>query len=343
MLKNFLDKVVSGGDLSRDDARQAMFAIMSGQATDSQIGAFLTALRIKGETSAEITGFAESLRNQAESIDCVGDMLDTCGTGGDQAGTFNVSTTVAFVLAGAGVAVAKHGNRGVSSSCGSADVLMALGVAVDLPPELVAQSIREVKIGFLYAPTFHKAMKYAAGPRRELGFRTVFNLLGPLTNPAKANRQIVGVYERSLTYKLAEALLVLGVTRAMVVHSLDGLDEISTMAATQVAEVKNGIITSYLINPADYGFPVGDKGVYQGGGPDENAAITLAILRGEQGFKRDIVLLNAAAGLVIADKVENLSDGLAMAAESIDSGAALGKLEALKTFSRKCKEGLLLS
>jgi anthranilate phosphoribosyltransferase len=343
LFKNFLDKVISGEHLSRDDARQAMLTIMSGQATEAQIGSFLTALRIKGETSDEITGFAEILRNQAETIDCVGDMLDTCGTGGDQAGTFNVSTTVAFVLAGAGVTVAKHGNRGVSSSCGSADVLMALGVAIDLPPELVAKSIRDINIGFLYAPTFHKAMKYAAGPRRELGFRTVFNLLGPLINPVKANRQIVGVYERSLTQKLAETLLLLGVARAMVVHSLDGLDEISSITPTQVSEVNNGRITSYLIDPLAYGFAVGDRTVYQGGTPAENAAISLKILRGEQGFKRDIVLINAAAGLVVADKVANLADGLVMAADSIDSGAALGKLEALKLFSQSSREGLLLS
>jgi anthranilate phosphoribosyltransferase len=343
LFHNFLATVVSGDNLSRAEAKEAMTIIMAGQATEAQIGAFLTALRIKGETSDEITGFAEILRKQAEAIDCVGDMLDTCGTGGDQAGTFNVSTTAAFVLAGAGVTVAKHGNRGVSSSCGSADVLLALGVAIDLPPDVVAQSIREINIGFLYAPTFHKAMKYAAGPRRELGFRTVFNLLGPLTNPAQANRQIVGVYERSLTQKIAQTLDSLGVTRAMVVHSLDGLDEISSITPTQVSEVNHGTITSYVIDPLAYGFPGGDKAVYQGGSPAENAVISLAILRGQPGFKRDIVLLNAAAGLVVADKVATISEGLVMAASSIDSGAALSKLEALKMFSQHYKEGFLLS
>lgn len=340
MFKDFLGRVVAGEDLSRAEAQQAMLIIMSGQASTAQIGAFLTALRMKGETSTEIAGFAETMRNQAEPLDCSGDLLDTCGTGGDQAGTFNISTTAAFVLAGAGVNVAKHGNRGVSSSCGSADVLTALGVAIDLAPAVVAQAIREVHMGFLYAPTFHKAMKYAAGPRKELGFRTVFNLLGPLTNPAKANRQILGVYDRSLTQKAAEALAVLGVRRAMVVHSHDGLDEISTQAPTQVAEVNQGAITTYVIEPAEYGFAVGGKAVYQGGTPEENAKISLAILQGQSGFKRDIVLMNAAAGLVVADKAETLADGLALAAHSIDSGAALGKLEELKAFSQKRKAGL---
>jgi anthranilate phosphoribosyltransferase len=339
MFKNFLGRVVTGEDLSRAEAQQAMLTIMSGQASTAQIGAFLAALRMKGETSTEIAGFAETMRNQAEPLDCSGDLLDTCGTGGDQAGTFNVSTTAAFVLAGAGVKVAKHGNRGVSSSCGSADVLTALGVAVDLAPAVVAQAIREVHMGFLYAPTFHKAMKYAAGPRKELGFRTVFNLLGPLTNPAQANRQILGVYDKGLTQKTAEALAALGVKRAMVVHSHDGLDEISTQAPTQVAEVNRGAITNYVIDPADYGFTVGGKDVYQGGTPEENAQISLAILQGQSGFKRDIVLLNAAAGLVVADKAESLADGLILAAHSIDSGAALGKLEELKAFSQRCQAG----
>lgn len=343
MLKDYLCQVVAGEHLSRLDAKEAMNVIMSGQANDSQIGAFLTALRMKGETSAEVTGFAETMRKHAKAINCTAvRLIDTCGTGGDRKGTFNVSTTSAFVLAGAGLTVAKHGNRGVSSSCGSADVLTELGVNVDLPPEMVTQAINNINIGFLYAPLFHTAMKHAARPRRELGFRTVFNLLGPLTNPANANCQLIGVYDGSLTDKVAEALIGLGVERAMVVHSLDGMDEISTAAPTKVAEVKDGEIVSYTIDPADYGFMAGGIGDYEGGSPADNAAIIIKILSGAQGAKRDIVILNSAAALVVGGLAENLSEGIRIAANSIDSGAALSKLEALKQFSSQCREGSLL-
>ncbi|EAX47134.1 anthranilate phosphoribosyltransferase [Thermosinus carboxydivorans Nor1] len=342
MLKEFLAQVVSGQNLGREEAKQAMHIIMSGQASEAQIGAFLTALRIKGETSDEVTGFAETMRNHAIRIQCSSkQVIDTCGTGGDKKGTFNISTTVAFVLAGAGLTVAKHGNRGVSSSCGSADVLTALGINVNLPAQAVVRALDEVKVGFLYAPLFHQAMKYAAKPRQDLGFRTVFNLLGPLTNPANATCQLVGVYERSLTEKVAEALVGLGVQRAMVVHSFDGMDEISTAAPTQIAEVNHGEIRSYVIDPLEYGFTPANSEAYQGGSPEKNAAITLAILQGQRGPKRDIVLLNAAAALMVADMAPNLKDGLAIAAASIDSGAALAKLEELKEFSQR--EELLLS
>ena len=342
MLKDFLAQVVSGQNLGREEAKQAMHIIMSGQASEAQIGAFLTALRIKGETSIEVTGFAETMRNHAIRIQCSSkQVIDTCGTGGDKKGTFNISTTVAFVLAGAGLTVAKHGNRGVSSSCGSADVLTALGVNVNLPAQAVARALDEVKVGFLYAPLFHQAMKYAAKPRQDLGFRTVFNLLGPLTNPANATCQLVGVYERSLTEKVAEALVGLGVQRAMVVHSFDGMDEISTAAPTQITEVNHGAIRSYVIDPLEYGFTPASSQAYQGGSPEKNAAITLAILQGQRGPKRDIVLLNAAAALLVADMAPNLKEGLAIAAASIDSGAALAKLEELKEFSQR--EELLLS
>lgn len=336
MLKEVLAKVIQGENLSREAARQAMGHIMSGQASEAQVGAVLTALRMKGVTAAEIAGFADTMRKNAANIrPRQADLIDTCGTGGDGKNTFNVSTTVAFVLAGAGLAVAKHGNRGVSSSCGSADVLIALGVEVDLQPQAVEQTINETGIGFLFAPVFHQAMKYAAKPRKELGFRTVFNLLGPLTNPAQASRQLLGVYEPELTAKAAEALVSLGVQRAMVVHSYDGMDEISTAAPTHVSEVNGGNIRHYVLNPADYGFTAPEASAYRGGQPEENAAIVLDILRGEPGPQRDIVLLNAAAALVVGDKAADIREGLALAASSLDSGAAMSKLEALRQVSHR--------
>ncbi len=344
MLKNFIDRVIVGEDLSKSQAQEAMQVIMSGQASDIQISALLTALRIKGETSTEIAGFAQTMRDYALKIDCPGkQLIDTCGTGGDKKGTFNVSTTVAFVLAGAGLTVAKHGNTGVSSSCGSADVLSALGLHVNLPPEAVREMIRDFNIGFLYDPSFHKAMKYAAKPRKELGFRTIFNLLGPLTNPANANCQLIGVYEPALTQKIGEALQGLGVRRAMVVHSFDGMDEISTLAPTQVTEVRDDEIKSYVIDPSDYGFTTGAAKDYIGGTPEDNAQIIINILKGQIGPKRDIVLINAAAALLVADKVETLKEGLEAAAVSIDSGAALSKLESLCSASQRYKEEFLLS
>lgn len=344
MLKEFIAQVMVGQDLSQIQSQKAMEVIMSGQAGDSQISALLTALRIKGETSTEITGFAQIMREYAVKINCdEAQLIDTCGTGGDKKGTFNVSTTVAFVLAGAGLTVAKHGNSGVSSSCGSADVLNALGISIRLPPEAVAKMIKEINIGFLYAPSFHTAMKYAAKPRKELGFRTIFNLLGPLTNPANAHCQLIGVYEPALTQKIGEALQGLGVRRAMVVHSFDGMDEISTMEPTQVTEVTDNEIRSYVIDPRDYGFQGGEAAEYLGGTPEENAATIVGVLKGQTGAKRDIVLMNAAAALLVADKVATLADGLILAAKSIDSGAALEKLEALRRASHFHKEELLLS
>ena len=344
MLKNYIDQVMVGRHLSQKQAKQAMQVIMSGQASDVQISALLTALRMKGETSTEITGFAQTMRDYAVKIDCNHEQLiDTCGTGGDKKGTFNVSTTVAFVLAGAGLTVAKHGNSGVSSSCGSADVLSALGIDINLSPEAVTATIKDLNIGFLYAPTFHKAMKYAAKTRKELGFRTIFNLLGPLTNPANAHCQLIGVYEPALTQKIGEALKGLGVRRAMVVHSFDGMDEISTLAPTQVTEVQGDEIRSYVIDPAHYGFTGGKAEDYLGGTPQENAEIIVSILSGQPGAKRDIVLINAAAALVVAEKVGSLEEGLIAAAVSIDSGAALAKLEALRSAGSRYKEEFLSS
>jgi anthranilate phosphoribosyltransferase len=335
MFKEFLNQVVTGENLSRQEAQDSMQTIMSGNASEAQIGALLTALRIKGETSEEITGFAETMRNHTVKVTCKQTgLLDTCGTGGDRKGTFNISTTVAFVVAGAGVSVAKHGNHGVSSSCGSADVLKALGVRIDLPVENVAGVIEQAQIGFLYAPSFHPAMKYAGKPRRELGFRTVFNVLGPLTNPLAADRQLLGVYDRALTFKLAEVLSQLKTRRAMVVHGLDGLDEISTSAPTQVAEVIDGQIRSYLIDPADYGLPAAAHSDISGGTPAENAQIIKTILQGTLGARRDLVLLNSAAALVVADKAENIKEGLHLAADSIDRGAAAAKLDQMRQLSQ---------
>ena len=334
MLKEVLNQVIGGENLSRQVAQESMQTIMSGDASEAQIGSLLTALRIKGETSEEIAGFAESMRSHTVKVDCrQAGLLDTCGTGGDRKGTFNISTAVAFVVAGAGVAVAKHGNHGVSSSCGSADVLKALGIRIDLPAQSVADGIESAQIGFLYAPTFHPAMKYAGKPRRELGFRTVFNVLGPLTNPLAAECQLLGVYDRSLTDKLANVLLQLNSRRAMVVHGLDGLDEISTSAPTQVSELLDGQIRSYVIEPADYGIPTADHAAISGGSPTDNAEIINTLLQGERGAKRDLVLLNAAAALVVAGKAENIREGLKLAAGSIDSGAARSKLELLRELS----------
>ncbi|MBP2650427.1 MAG: trpD [Firmicutes bacterium] len=338
MLKMALNQVVSGENLSREQARQVMAAIMSGSASEAQIGGLLAALRMKGETVDEIAGFAEAMRSYSLRISCGNKgALDTCGTGGDRKGTFNVSTTAAFVVAGAGVVVAKHGNHGATSSCGSADVLKELGVSLELSPQAVATALNTLNVAFLYAPSFHPAMKYAGKPRRELGFRTVFNVLGPLTNPVGAECQLLGVYERALTEKIADVLLRLGVKRAMVVHGLDGLDEISTAAPTQVSEVINGRVRTYLLEPADYGIRLGTMEDYQGGSPKANAATLLEILQGKKDVKRDIVLVNAAAALVVADKAENIRDGLVVAANSIDSGAALAKFEALKAYSQQHK------
>jgi anthranilate phosphoribosyltransferase len=343
MLKESLGRLAAGGDLSHDEAGRSMAAIMSGDVSDTQIGAFLTALKMKGETSEEIAAFAGTMRTFAVGVGCRGgDLLDTCGTGGDGRKTFNISTAVALVVAGAGVTVAKHGNHGMSGPCGSADVLKALGVRIDLPKEAVATAIDTIGIGFLYAPLYHPAMRHVAKSRRELGFRTVFNLLGPLTNPAGAHRQLVGVYHPDITGKVAEVLLRLGAKRAMVVHSLDGLDEISAAAPTKVAEVDGGRVKSYLLDPADYGF-AGRRDDYRGGAPADNAAVILAVLGGERSGRRDIVLLNAAAALVVAGKAADLREGLALAAASIDGGAALAKLEALRRFGEGAGEGSPLS
>lgn len=337
-LPQALELVLARQHLSESQAEAVMNHIMSGEATPAQIGAFLAALRAKGETVAEITGFARSMRRHATHVEANRfPLVDTCGTGGDGAQTFNISTTAAFVVAGAGVAVAKHGNRSVSSRSGSADVLMALGVNLDLTPEQVARCIDEVGFGFLYAPLLQPAMKHAAGPRREMGIRTVFNALGPLTNPAGASCQIIGVYDESLVAPLAEALARLGSDRAYILRSADGLDELSTAGPNRVVGVVDGQVRPMVIDPQDLGLPRIATEALRGGDAGENAAITRAILQGEQGARRDVVLLNAALALMAAGVASSLASGLAMAAESIDSGHALAVLDSLVRFTQAVK------
>ncbi len=337
MIKDALFKVVSGIDLTTAEARGVMKEIMRGQATSAQIGAFLTALRMKGETAAEIAGCARAMRENAIEVKPKQKVLvDTCGTGGDNSGTFNISTTAAFVAAGAGLAIAKHGNRSVSSRCGSADLLQTLGANLELNPEQVARCIDEVGIGFLFAPMLHPAMKHALGPRQEIGLRTIFNILGPLSNPAGAKRQLLGVYNSDLTELMAEVLLALGAEHAFVVHGADGLDELSTTGQNRVSRLYNGRIETYALDPRELGLPRASLNDFAGGTAEDNAAITRALLQGEQGPKRDIVLLNAAAALVAGGKTEGLKEGMALAAEAIDSGKALGKMERFVEFSRSC-------
>lgn len=335
MITDAIKKVVDGHDLSYAGAVEAMNEVMGGEATDAQIAALITALRMKGETVDEISGFAAVMREKAVAIKPkVTGIVDTCGTGGDLSGTFNISTTAAFVVAGAGAPVAKHGNRAVSSACGSADLLEALGINLDLSPEGVADTIDEVGIGFLFAPALHKAMKYAIGPRKEIAIRTVFNILGPLTNPAGAPYQVLGVYNADLTETMAEVLSSLGTKHALVVHG-DGLDEITTTGKTKISEVKAGTVNTYEISPEDFGLKRADKSDLTGGTVEENAKITAEVLAGKAGAALDIVLLNAAAALFAAGKAEDLKTGLGLAAESVDSGQAGQKLADLVAFTNK--------
>ena len=340
-----LRRLVEHQSLSRDEAQTVMDEIMSGNAHDVQIAAFLCALRMKGETVEELVGFARVMRGRVVPIwadhqvaasltDTEREMLvDTCGTGGDATNTFNVSTATAFVVAGAGVRVAKHGNRSVSSLCGSADVVEALGVNIQIAPLQVARCIDEAGIGFLYAPLLHSAMKVVALVRREMKIRTVFNLLGPLTNPAGARSQVLGVYSPHLTEVLARVLQELGARRAFVVHGADGLDEISNTGPSRISEVRDGAVRTYKVTPEDFGFcRVGVEDL-RGGTARENADIILGILRGERGPRRDIVLMNAGAALVAGGRASELKEGALVAAESIDSGAALQKLKSLVAYS----------
>jgi anthranilate phosphoribosyltransferase len=342
--------LVDRRDLSRIEAAAAMEAIMTGAATNAQIAAFLTALRMKGETVEELIGFAQVMRQKVVRIRTRADevaaltgtdremLIDTCGTGGDATGTFNVSTATAFVVAGAGLKVAKHGNRSVSSLCGSADVVEALGINLELTPQKVGRCVDEVGIGFLYAPLLHTAMKHVMPARREMGVRTVFNMLGPLTNPAGANAQVIGVYTATLTEPLARVLAELGTIRAFVVHGSDNLDEISNTGESRVSEVREGLVRTFTVRPEDFGMPRATIKDLQGGDREQNAQIIRGILQGEPGPRRDIVLMNAAAALVAGARARDLKEGVALAAQAIDSGGAARKLEDLVGLSRRLAE-----
>jgi anthranilate phosphoribosyltransferase len=331
--------------LSRVEARDVMAEVLSGGCTDAQIAALLVALHMKGETVEEIVGFAEAIRAAAapldvrrnSTVDVSGTerdaLVDTCGTGGDASGTFNISTATALVVAGAGVRVAKHGNRSVTSRCGSADVMEALGVNINLPASQVASCLEKVGIAFLFAPAMHSAMKYVQPARRELRLRTVFNLLGPLTNPARASAQVVGVYSAELVEKLAQALSMLGLHRALVVHGHDGLDEITITTSTRIAEVREGVVRSYEVTPEEFKFKRAAIEEISGGEAPENARIIRDILKGQSSPRRDIVLMNAAAALVAASRANHLGEAIPLAARSIDSGTAITKLEALVRFT----------
>ncbi|HYB20704.1 MAG TPA: anthranilate phosphoribosyltransferase [Thermodesulfobacteriota bacterium] len=335
MLKRFIAKVAEGQDLPEEEAAQAMAHIMEGEGLPTQIASFLTALRMKGETIQEITGFARTMRARAVRIQArEGEwVVDTCGTGGDGVGTFNISTAVALVAAGGDLTVAKHGNRSVSSQSGSADVLEALGVNLALHPERVEASLQEHRLAFLFAPTFHPAMKHAVGPRKEIGIRTVFNLLGPLTNPAGATVHLLGVYREDLTRPVAEVLKSLGSKAAFVVHGIDHSDEISITGKTIISRLQDGAIEDYQIEPEDAGLKKAKLEAIRGGKPNENAYMIKKILAGEDGPRRDAVLLNAAAVFVASGKVSGLKEGVKMARESIDSGKAKKKLEDFIRFS----------
>ena len=330
MIQEAIQKLVSGQDIGGEGAREVMELIMSGQATDAQIGAFLIALRLKGETVDEIAGCARVMREKATPVKTKRtDLVDTCGTGGDGSGTFNISTAVAFVAAGAGLGVAKHGNRAMSSQCGSADVLAELGVNIEISPEKVGRCIDEAGICFLFAPALHGAMKHAIGPRREIGTRTVFNVLGPLTNPAGAKCQLIGVYAPELTDKIAGVLGELGSQRAFVVHGSDGLDEITLTGSTRVSELRAGKVQTRDINPADFGLAVVDAAALKGGDAATNAQILRAVLDGKEGPALDIVLINAAAAIVAGGMAETLEEGLEKARTTVVDGAARAALEKL--------------
>jgi anthranilate phosphoribosyltransferase len=337
MLQPFLHKIAARENLSAAEARDAMLVILTGQATTPQVSAFLMGLRTKGETAEELLGFARAMREKAATID-VGlnsePLLDTCGTGGDGGNTFNISTVAAFVVAGAGVRVAKHGNRSFSSQCGSADILEQLGVQVSLPAGRVAQAIREIGIGFLFAPMLHPAMKHAQPARLELKMRTVFNLLGPLTNPAGATRQLIGAPSAHGAELMATALAGLGPERAFVVHGSDGLDEVTTTGSTLVFEITGSQVRSFQWTPVDFGVSPANAEALRGGDRACNAAIATAILHGQPGPQRDIVLVNSAAALLAAGSTTDLHDAIAHAAQSIDSGAAWNKMRQLAKFSQ---------
>jgi anthranilate phosphoribosyltransferase len=336
MIKDAIAKLADRTNLSDKEAEAVMTEIMEGAATPAQIAAYLMGLRLKGETVEEISGSVQAMRAKAVKLH-VGDSLvvDTCGTGGDRSHTFNISTTAAFVVAGAGLTVAKHGNRSVSSKCGSADVLAALGVNINLPTDEVGECINEVGIGFLFAPLYHGAMKHCAGPRHEMGIRTMLNILGPLTNPASASIQVIGVFDAELTELMAKVLVRLGSQHCFVVHGMDGLDELTLTDRTKVSEGKAGVVSSFFVTPEEFGLRRVALKELVGGTAEENARITKEILNGTKGARRDIVCLNAAPALVAGWKAKTLQEGYHVAGKVIDSGAAMVKLERLIAFSNK--------
>ena len=336
MIIEFIHKLVDREDLTESEARLAMETLMSGQATEAQTAAFLTALRMKGETPTELIGFARVMREKAEPFwdGAAVSVTDIVGTGGDGSGTFNISTAAAFVAAGAQVRVAKHGNRAASSKCGAADVLEALGVNIQMPMDRLRTAVKDIGFGFLFAPRFHSSMKHVIPTRAQLKLRTVFNILGPLANPAHADSQLVGVFSPTITTLMANALHGLGVRHSFVVHGVDGVDEISISAPTNVSEMRNGELRAYTITPEDFGVSPAPRETIRGGDAATNAAIIEDVLRGENGPRRDIVLMNAAAAIVAAGAADSLKDAFKMASNSIDSGAALKKLHALRELSR---------
>ena len=331
MMKNTISKVIAREDLTEKEAQDVMQAIMSGSATPAQIGSFLTALRMKGETVEEITAFARVMRQFAARINpkVDGILVDTCGTGGDKIKTFNISTAVALVACGAGIPIAKHGNRSVTSKAGSADVMEALGVKIELEPPKVERCIERMGFGFMFAPLFHGAMKYATPVRREIGIRTVFNILGPLTNPANAKAQLLGVYDGGLTETLAKVLNGLGIERAMVVYGLDGLDEISNLGKTRISKLSGGEVKTYIVEPRDFGFKLARAEEIRGQDAEGNAILLLKLLKGGDGPRRDVVLMNAAAAVMVGGKASSFEEGVEVAREAIDSGRAYEKLRAL--------------
>ena len=336
MIKDAIAKLADRTDLSEKEAEEVMLEIMEGAAAPAQIAAYLMGLRMKGEMVEEIAGSAKAMRSRAIRIRAADPLVvDTCGTGGDRANTFNISTTAAFVVAGGGLTVAKHGNRSVSSRSGSADVLVALGARIDLPTEAVQDCVNELGIGFLFAPLFHGAMKHCAVPRQEMGVRTLLNVLGPLTNPAGATIQVLGVYDEGLTELLAKVLIHLGTKHCFLVHGMDGLDEITLTDRTRVSEGKGGVVSSYYLDPSDFGLERVRLKDLAGGTAEENAHITREILRGRKGPKRDLVCLNAAPAFVACRKAKTLQEGFELAGRMIDSGAAMEKLERLISFTNK--------
>ncbi len=338
MIRESLSNLVDGRDLNMEEAALAMAQMMNGTATPAQVASFLVALRLKGETADEIAGMASVMRDESLRVDTLVDTVDTCGTGGDGAGTFNISTAAAFVVAGAGQPVAKHGNRAMSSACGSADVLEALGANVSLGPEQASVCLEETGVTFMFAQVYHPAMRHVAPIRREIGVRTVFNILGPLTNPARAPYQVIGVAVPSLLRPMAEALGRLGARRAMVVHGAGGLDELSLIGVNLVREWTGSGVSEYEIHPGDVGLRPASLEAVKGGGAAENAAILRSVLEGERGPRRDVVLLNAGAGLYSSGKARSLIDGVRLSEESIDSGAALERLEAFISTTRRLAE-----